>query len=318
MILLSNSSNPVIIVRATSNFILVFALAMGRQAANLKIAKKKQNQKAKLATNPFDTFANSRRKHEVVNRRVKGEDRDVGRAREKSVAQRRARLNQQIKGTRSSNSFVDKRFGETDANLSLEDKMFLRFQKERSARLRKSSIFNLDDGESKGGGGAIGQEELLTHKGQVLGAGNVQDEDDFSDDDGANGNLDKEVVESLHFGGGLVPSVRNKNEGGIYGPASGPKTRQEMLQEIVMKSKLAKMEKKERKEAQEEGRTQLDLDFEHLVKDQALDFRPVGKDKQLVEMKERAAARAANGGEAPPGKGGCMGRLRQTPARDGV
>ena len=31
--------------------------------------------------NPFEKFANSRKKHEVLNRRVKGEDRNVGRAR---------------------------------------------------------------------------------------------------------------------------------------------------------------------------------------------------------------------------------------------
>lgn len=35
------------------------------------------------AENPFDKFANARKKHEVLNRRVKGEDRDVGRARAK-------------------------------------------------------------------------------------------------------------------------------------------------------------------------------------------------------------------------------------------
>jgi hypothetical protein len=33
--------------------------------------------------NPFDKFSNSRKKFEVVNRRVKGEDRNVGRARAK-------------------------------------------------------------------------------------------------------------------------------------------------------------------------------------------------------------------------------------------
>lgn len=33
--------------------------------------------------NPFDKFANNRKKHEVLNRKVKGEDRNVGRARSK-------------------------------------------------------------------------------------------------------------------------------------------------------------------------------------------------------------------------------------------
>ena len=40
----------------------------------------------KAAENPFDRFANPRKKHDVVNRRVKGEDRNVGRARGKVSA----------------------------------------------------------------------------------------------------------------------------------------------------------------------------------------------------------------------------------------
>lgn len=43
----------------------------------------KVRQQQKLSENPFDRFANARKKHEVVNRRVKGEDRNVGRARAK-------------------------------------------------------------------------------------------------------------------------------------------------------------------------------------------------------------------------------------------
>ncbi len=39
--------------------------------------------KKKEIVNPFDKFANSKKKHDVLNRRVKGEDRNMGRAREK-------------------------------------------------------------------------------------------------------------------------------------------------------------------------------------------------------------------------------------------
>ena len=39
--------------------------------------------KTNAKENPFDKFANARKKHEVINRRVKGEDRNVGRARSK-------------------------------------------------------------------------------------------------------------------------------------------------------------------------------------------------------------------------------------------
>jgi hypothetical protein len=50
-----------------------------------------------------------------------------------------------------------RRFGESDADLSLEDKMFLRFQKERVKKAKNVSIFNLDGGE-----------DTLTHKGMYL------------------------------------------------------------------------------------------------------------------------------------------------------
>lgn len=51
-----------------------FAAPSARNAVGGKLAKPE---------NPFDKFANARKKHEVLNRRVKGEDRNMGRAREK-------------------------------------------------------------------------------------------------------------------------------------------------------------------------------------------------------------------------------------------
>ena len=47
-----------------------------------------------------------------------------------------------------------RRFGESDADLSLEDKMFMRFQKERVKKARNVSLFNLEGGD-----------DVLTHKG---------------------------------------------------------------------------------------------------------------------------------------------------------
>lgn len=49
-----------------------------------------------------------------------------------------------------------RRFGESDADLSLEDKMFMRFQKERVKKARNVSLFNLEGGD-----------DVLTHKGNL-------------------------------------------------------------------------------------------------------------------------------------------------------
>ena len=55
---------------------------------------------------------------------------------------------------KKSNTFEDKRFGEHDAALPLEEKMWARLQKERSRMPRsgRSSAFNLDDGADDGDG----------------------------------------------------------------------------------------------------------------------------------------------------------------------
>ena len=50
--------------------------------ARERTLQKKKDDKATV-TNPFDKFANNKKKHDVLNRKVKGEDRNVGRAREK-------------------------------------------------------------------------------------------------------------------------------------------------------------------------------------------------------------------------------------------
>lgn len=82
------------------------------------------------------------------------------------------------------------RFGEDDATLQLEEKMWARMQKDRNQRSRSGGLFNLGDDS--------GSNEVLTHRGQALGENDedggvvAQDEDD---------DLNAEVVDQLHFGG---------------------------------------------------------------------------------------------------------------------
>ena len=169
---------------------------------------------------------------------------------------------------KKSNVVLDKRFGESDPTMSLEEKMFMRFQKERVKNVRNSSAFNLESGG--------GDTEVLTHRGQVLGNSNLEDNDWVSsDDDEAGGKLNKEVVNSLHFGGGLQQKQRsNPHEDMEQLPG---KERLDALQEIVMKSKLHKMQKKEAKEEQEDEREKLDKAYKELFSSSLLDFKPSEK-----------------------------------------
>ena len=66
------------------------------------------------------------------------------------------------------------RFGENDAEMSLEEKMFMRFQKEKLKKARNKSLYNLDSEEN-----AV----TLTHKGSALGVSNMADDDWVSSDD---------------------------------------------------------------------------------------------------------------------------------------
>lgn len=173
--------------------------------------------------------------------------------------ERKKKLLQDYRSTKKSNSILDKRFGESDPTMSLEEKMFLRFQKERSKKARNSSLYNL---------GEEGEEAVLTHKGQILGESNLMDHDDFEssdDEEAGNGKLNKDVVNSLHFGGGFVP----KEQDGGSAPKKG---RLEALQEIVMKSKMFKAQRKEAKEEQESERVRIDAAFDELVRSDLVDM----------------------------------------------
>jgi nucleolar protein 14 len=102
---------------------------------------------------------------------------------------------------------VDRRFGENDPTLSLEERMLERFTKERQ-RASKGATFNLED------------EEELTHYGQSLSKLDDFDNvglglDDDDEDQGIYslslmsnsplnifiGQIDREVVKQTHFGG---------------------------------------------------------------------------------------------------------------------
>ncbi|TPX35308.1 hypothetical protein SmJEL517_g02315 [Synchytrium microbalum] len=125
-------------------------------------------------------------KHHVLNRHVTG---SVGRPAafaKKAGEVRRKTLGQELKSRKKDTAFIDNRFGEFDAHMTLQDKVTKTAKKQQ--RNEKSSLFNLE-------------EENLTHLGQSL-----DDLEDLnggfervdSDDDGQ---VDKKFVKDFHFGG---------------------------------------------------------------------------------------------------------------------
>eukprot|EP00903_Cladosiphon_okamuranus_P007894 g7626.t1 len=208
---------------------------------------RKQRGIESILDNPFETRGILKKKDDVFNRRVKGEKRNVARARGDATQRREKTLLVDYERSQKANSFRDKRFGEDDASLQLEEKIWARMQKDRNQRSRSGGIFNLGDDS--------GPSEVLTHRGQAL--GNI-DEDGRGAQDDEDDDLNAEVVDQLHFGGDGNADSRATH-------LQGEKTRQEILNDIIARSKERKLEKARGKEEQESERERLDEGMEELL-----------------------------------------------------
>lgn len=139
----------------------------------------------------------------------------TARARELALEKRKKTLLVEYQANKKANTFKDRRFGEGDPSLSLEERMLMRFQKERQRKARRSSagLFNLDqpdfqDDDDEDGGGL-----LLTHKGRAIG------EDDFFGGEAGFGSSDEED-ERGQLGSDIV-KVRMASWLGLHACCSG-------------------------------------------------------------------------------------------------
>lgn len=249
------------------------AKAKGRPASNAASksgAKGAKGASSASGRNPFDVRGNTRSKYEVIGRRVKGQGRNVADARAAAEAKRRKTLGAQFQARNKANAFRDRRLGEQDPSMSLEDKMMARFQSERKRKLRNASAFALHDSDDEGDGDD-GDDLFLTHRGARI------DDYDTLNDDGAlepddvddehSREMDREIVNKLHFGGGGADAA-----GAEGGEDGRKKSHKEIMQEVMLKSKMYKAERQKNKSAQEESTDNLDEGFNDIRG--LLEFRP--------------------------------------------
>jgi nucleolar protein 14 len=145
---------------------------------------------------------------------------------------------------------VDRRFGEDDPGMTPEERAAERYARESQRKMRKESMFNLEEDED---------EFLLTHKGQSL---NDIDQDDFQERD--LGELEDEGSDS--------EAVRKRKrvfddddelegleelEDGEEQPGR-KKSKHEVMQEVIAKSKHYKAERQKAKEDDDDLRDELD------------------------------------------------------------
>uniref|UniRef100_A0A915JG49 Nucleolar protein 14 n=1 Tax=Romanomermis culicivorax TaxID=13658 RepID=A0A915JG49_ROMCU len=166
------------------------------------------------------------------------------------------------------NSFVDRRLGENSSQISKEEKIFKRLAAERRKRYAKEK-FNLNDENDDYGDGLAS--EQLTHCGQ-----NLADIEKFElrgVDGQASDDEDEKMNANLNFGGGDENNV---------------KSRKQVIEEMISKSKLLKHEKQSLKEEQHALTEQLDEQWRQLLQANLISF-PKNKDQEQKNDVEKSS-----------------------------
>jgi nucleolar protein 14 len=219
-----------------------------RAAASVGGARKSRAAVATTAPNPFD-MRTTRLKHDVMGKRVKGKIGHATQSRTKAMKERETALKQELQNRDKSNSFLDKRLGETDRNLDPEDKSLARFKAERMAQMlakRKSNRFNI---------GGDAEDVVLTHKGRTLGGDEELSDSGFSSDqDAGTAKHNHDMTSKFNFGGdGVDDGDRAK------------RSKKEVMEEVIAKSKAHKLERQREKQHADELLDTIDYKFQDVT-----------------------------------------------------
>ncbi|XP_041314119.1 nucleolar protein 14 [Pyrgilauda ruficollis] len=206
---------------------------------------------AVVKSNPFEVKVN-RQKFDILGRKTKNDVGLPGVSRSKAIKKRNQTLLKEYKEREKTNVFKDKRFGEYNTKITPEEKMIRRFALERQQNYGKKNIYNLNE------------DEELTHYGQSL--AEIEKLNDIVDSDSdteERGTLSAELT-AAHFGGGggllrkKVSSEQQNEE------EEKPKSRKELIEEMIAKSKQEKQERQTRRESALELTEKLDKDWKEI------------------------------------------------------
>ncbi|NWV25589.1 NOP14 protein, partial [Origma solitaria] len=202
-------------------------------------------------SNPFEVKVN-RQKFDILGRKTKNDVGLPGVSRSKAIKKRSQTLLKEYKEREKTNVFKDKRFGEYNTKITPEEKMIRRFALERQQNYGKKNIYNLNE------------DEELTHYGQSLAEieklNDIVDSDSDTEERGA---LSAELT-AAHFGGGgglLRKKIPNEQQDE---DEERPKSRKELLEEMIAKSKQEKQERQTRRESALELTEKLDKDWKEI------------------------------------------------------
>eukprot|EP00252_Welwitschia_mirabilis_P014875 TRINITY_DN32930_c0_g1_i1.p1 TRINITY_DN32930_c0_g1~~TRINITY_DN32930_c0_g1_i1.p1 ORF type:complete len:905 (-),score=254.76 TRINITY_DN32930_c0_g1_i1:497-3211(-) len=231
--------------------------------------KKKVSEKKNL----FETIW-SKKKFDILGKKAKNQGRRIGLARSLAIEKRKKTLLKEYETSRKSNVFLDKRFGEKDDNLPEEDRALLRFQRERQAQLRKKRKYVLTEGD----------DDILTHHGEALST--LDDfQDEITDDEGDDMmKLNDSMTKALNFGGGIEQDLSENAT--VPEENSKPRSKKEIMEEIISKSKFYKAQKAKEKEEDEHLKEKLDKDFGELIQSNGLSSLMRSKETRKSETED--------------------------------
>ncbi|KAI9371925.1 nucleolar protein 14 [Aspergillus egyptiacus] len=204
--------------------------------------------------NPFEIRTISRGKFDVTTRDG-GSNSGAGSFRPgvtKSLGEERRRqtLLQEMNRKNKIGGIMDRRFGENDPTMTPEERAAERFARASQKKLRKDSMFNLEDDDE--------EEFTLTHKGESLAFGDVDGvRDDFNEDVDADDMSDSEMPRKRKraLDDGEIGDYELPEEEEVPGRK---KSKHEVMQEVIAKSKFYKAQRQMAKEDDDDLREELD------------------------------------------------------------
>ncbi|KFD50319.1 hypothetical protein M513_08819 [Trichuris suis] len=198
---------------------------MGKKSRRKNLAERLALAKSlceKKNINPFELKVNKTKREILLGKPLRGSQGKPLESKARSFQKRKERILPSYVALTRRSRLLDRRLGEKQKNIDNQEKMAMRFALERQKRFLKTSRFALGDGNS----------EVLTSWENSLGdRGDVHSEDGRSDSEEETATLQSQFVEAAHFSDGFQE-----------------KSRQEVIQNLIARSKVAKAENKVRRE----------------------------------------------------------------------
>ncbi|KAE8350768.1 nucleolar protein 14 [Aspergillus coremiiformis] len=206
--------------------------------------------------NPFEIKAGGTRTKFDVTTRDGNSSTAASRARPgvtKSLGEekRRQTLLREMEKRNKVGGILDRRFGEDDPTMTPEERVAERYARASQRKMRKESMFNLEGDDEE-------EEFTLTHKGQSLNDVNQEDfqEGDLGELEDASDSEAARKRKRVFTDDGEMEDIEDLEEG--EDQPERKKSKQEVMKEVIAKSKLYKYERQKAKEDDDDLREELD------------------------------------------------------------